>query len=180
MAINFRSLKENIASVIVSLSSKVVIWSDQNAPTPDGDYIALKITSTRFIGGTDWQSKPNADEESETQGDRELVLSVICVSENSMEILLDLIDKLNLNSTLDLLGSKKLAYVDLESDAIDITTNIDSAFESRASMELIFRISKNYSSETVDAVNKVNKIGIEGEVEGENSEDPFIFSMTVE
>ena len=87
MSINIVGLKTALATVINTLTSKKVIWSDQNAPTPDGDYIAMKISSVRFVGGTDYYSKPNAGELSKTQGDREIVLSLTCVSEDGMGIL---------------------------------------------------------------------------------------------
>ena len=54
MSINIVGLKTALATVINTLTSKKVIWSDQNAPTPDGDYIAMKISSVRFVGGTDY------------------------------------------------------------------------------------------------------------------------------
>jgi hypothetical protein len=180
MSINIVGLKTALATVINTLTSKKVIWSDQNAPRPEGDYIAMKISSVRFVGGTDYYSKPNAGELSKTQGDREIVLSLTCVSENGMGILLELINKLELPSNLDLLCQNKLAYVNIESDPVDITTTINKSFETRSVAELIFRISKNYSSDTEDSVSIVNSIGISGGVDGDQQEDPFTIEMTVE
>ena len=179
MSINIVGLKTALATVINTLTSKKVIWSDQNAPTPDGDYIAMKISSVRFVGGTDYYSKPNAGELSKTQGDREIILSLIAVSETSLEILLNLVDKLNLYSNLELLCQNKVAYVGLESEPVDITTIINNSFESRSSAEMVFRISKNYSSATEDAVAAVTSIGIAGEVDGDQVKDPFAINITV-
>jgi hypothetical protein len=179
MSINIVELKTALATVINTLTSKKVIWSDQNAPTPNGDYIAMKISSIRFIGGTDYYSKPNVDELSKTQGDREIVLSLTCVSQDGMGILLELINKLELPSNLDLLCQNKLVYVNIEIDPVDITTTINKSFETRSVAELIFRISKNYSSHTEDSVPIVNSIGISGDV-NDQKEDPFAIEMTVE
>jgi hypothetical protein len=140
----------------------------------------MKISSVRFVGGTDYYSKPNAGELSKTQGDREIVLSLTCVSEDGMGILLELINKLELPSNLNLLCQNKLAYVNIESDPVDITTTINKSFETRSVAELIFRISKNYSSDTEDSVPIVNSIGISGDVDGDQQEDPFTIEMTVE
>lgn len=179
MSINFVDLKTNIASVIVALASVPVIWANQNAPTPNGDYIVLKLPTVRNPGGTDWESKPNAAEEAETQGDREAILSLIAVGETGMDILTNLDSSLNLSSNLELLCQNKLAYVGLESEATDITTIIGNSFETRAASEMIFRISKNYSA-AGDTIPATASIGIDGAVEGENSADPFPIELTVE
>jgi len=179
MSINFIDLKTNIATVITTLTSKPVIWSDQNAPTPNGDYIVLKIPTVRNPGGTDWESKPNATEEIETQGDREVILSLIAVGETGMDILTNLDSSLNLSSNLELLCQNKLAYVGLESEATDITTIIGNSFETRAAAEIIFRISKNYSA-AGDTVPAVTSIDVDGTAQSENSVDPFSIEFTVD
>jgi len=179
MSINTLGLKTALATIINTLTTKAVIWGDQNAPTPNGDYIVLKISSIRVLGATDYESKPDGDEVATTQGDREVLLSLIAVSETSLEILLNLVDKLNLYSNLELLCQNKVAYVGLESEPVDITTIINNSFESRSSAEMVFRISKNYSSATEDAVAAVTSIGIAGEVDGDQVEDPFAINITV-
>jgi hypothetical protein len=180
MSINLTGLKTALGTVINTLTTKAVIWSEQNAPTPNGDYIVMKISAIRVIGATDYESKPDVNEVAVTQGDREVILSLIAVSQSSLEILLNLVDKLNLYSNLDLLCQNKLAYVGLESEPVDITTIINNSYESRSSAELIFRISKNYSSDTEDTVEAVTSIGIEGEVDGDQVKNPFTINMTVE
>lgn len=179
MSINLIQLKSSLALVINTLTNKKVVWSNQNAPTPEGDFIAMKITSIRFIGGTDYYSKPSAGELVKTQGDREVVLSLTCISEDGMEVLLELINKLELPSNLDLLSQNKLAFVNIESDPTDVTTDINKSFETRSVVELIFRISKNYSSNTEDSLPIVNSIGISGEVGGDQQENPFTIEETI-
>ena len=97
-----------------------------------------------------------------------------------MGILLELINKLELPSNLDLLCQNKLAYVNIESDPVDITTTINKSFETRSVAELIFRISKNYSSYTKDSVQVVNSIEISGELGGDQQKDPSTIEITVE
>lgn len=172
-------LKSELATIINTLTSKKIIWSDQNAPTPNGDYIAMKISSIRFLGGTDYYSKPDSNELSKTQGDREIVLSLTCISEDGMGILLELINKLELASNLDLLCQSKIAYVSIESDPIDVTTTINNNFETRCVLQLIFRISKNYSSATEDNIKAINSIEISGEANGKQQSNPFNIEMTI-
>lgn len=180
MAILFNSLRTNLATVINTITGEKVIWSNQNSNTPSGDFILLKITSMRFVGFTDWQSKPNADEKTQTQGDREIVLSIQSISENAMGILLDLLDKLNLNSNIDLLSTNKIAFVDVEGGVNDITTQVGSSFESRAAVDLVFRISKNYSSATEDDTAIVQSIGIGGELTNNALPDPVEIDVVVD
>jgi hypothetical protein len=184
--INIKSLKINTATIIKQLSGLNVIWSNQNANTPAGDFILLKISSFRIIGSTDYESNPIlADQllnkyKITTAGDREFVLSLQCISENSFEILLDLINELRLNKNLEILSEKKLVFVGQEGSVADITTMINGAFENRASVDLIFRISKNYSSEDSYEVEIINKIDINAEITGNSSETPIEFDISVE
>lgn len=179
MAINYILLKTSIVEVIKELTGQIVIWSNQNSNTPSGDFLILKISSVRK-NGNDWEGKPNFLGISETQGDREIVLSIISVSVNSMQILTDLIDKIELNKNSELLTSKKLAYVGLDGDIVDIATQINNSFESRASTELIFRISKNYSSNTENEIEIVESAKINGELNENVLIDPLDISLTIE
>jgi hypothetical protein len=163
MAVNLKDLRTAIYEVITTLTGQEVIWQNQNAPTPAGDFIILKITSLQ-MQGNDWQSSP-IDCIVETQGDREVVLGIIAVSQDAMGILLELENKLELYSTLELMTNAKMAYVGRDGDIIDITTEINGSFESRASVDLRFRISKNYSSPTRDSIKSVEGIGYEGSFE---------------
>lgn len=175
----YKNLQIAIAQVIKQLTSKTVFWSNQNANTPDGDYLALRISSMRFVGATDYESKPDEDGKATTQGDREIVLSIQAISQSAMEILLDLVNKLNLNSNLALLSSKRLAYVGLDGAINDITVQIDKSFETRATVELIFRISKNYSSATEDELDIVESVETSGELSGNGLVDPVEIDLTV-
>lgn len=166
MSIIFTDLKMALAEIVKTLSGVSVIWSNQNAPTPNGEYIAVKIELVRFLGATDYQSKPNSLGKSETQGDRELILSLMSVSDNAVEKLTTFVEKLYLNSSLELFSEKKMAYVGLDSQITDITNNIGGNFETRAFCELLFRISKNYSIAYTDTTDIINNVGIKTTVNG--------------
>lgn len=186
MTVNVKSLKINLATIIKTLTGKNVIWMNQNSNTPAGEFLMLKISSMRMVGFTDYYSKPqikSIEDDTymvDTQGDRELILSIQCISENSMEILLDLVNKLNLNNNLSLLSSKKIAFVDLEGDISDISTMINNSFESRATVDLIFRISKNYSTATDNEIEIVESIGIQGTLDNNGVLDPVAVDLTVD
>lgn len=180
MSINYIGLKTAIVQLIKELTNQNVIWSNQNANTPSGDYLALKLSSLRKDGGLDWEGKPDINGISQTQGDRDVVLSVISVSKDSMQILTDLIDKIELSKNLELLTSKKLAYIGLDGGIVDITTEINNSFETRAVVELLFRISKNYSTNTANTVEIVESVGINGELTGNALVDPIEMNLITE
>jgi hypothetical protein len=185
--ININELKTNLAYVFKTITQIPVIWANQNANTPSGDFILLKISAIRSIGATDYESPPMIDNQQQntykifTNGDREIVLSIQCISENSFEILLDFLNKIRLNkNNIDILNEKKLVFVGVEGDIADITTNINGAFESRASLELIFRVSKNYSSDDTYEVGVVEKIEMDATLQGNASETPIEFDISIE
>lgn len=158
--INYTTLKTNIAEIIVALTSLQVIWQEQNASTPSGDFIMLKIESLQKIGYTDSVLPPNDSGISETQGDREFILNVQCISKDAMQILSEFENKLNLKTSLELLDEAKLAYINQDGDISDITTKIGDRFENRASIDLRFRISKNYSSNTTENVGIIENVNM--------------------
>lgn len=181
--INIKELKINLAKSIKDLTNQNVIWSNQNANTPDGDFILLKISSIRIIGALETQSAPVLIDNQyfiKTFGDVEIVLSVQCISENSFDILLYFLNKLRLNLTSEIFDEKKIVFVGQEGDIIDITTTINGSFENRASVDLLFRISKNYSSEDKYSVGIVEKIGIDASLDGNAKNTPIEFDITIE
>lgn len=181
--INLKSLKINIASVIKELSSKNVIWSNQNANCPSGEFILLKISNFKTINSTDYESESyfsNNKYFTKSNGDREFILNIQCISENCVEILLDLLNKIKLNSNSNVLDEKKLVFVSQDTDIIDITTIINGAYESRASVDVVFRISKNYSSEDINETDIIEKIEIDAVLQDNAKQQPIEFDISVE
>jgi hypothetical protein len=169
--INFNALKTNIALLITDLTSQVVIWGDQNSSTPTGDFIRIKIDNFSKIGFEDWTGHPDDTGIAPTQGDREIILSIQSISINSMQILAELVGDLELQETLGSLREKKLVYVNQEGDITDITTKIGDRFESRAVLNLRFRISRNYTVDNGDNTNYVKTVEIKSKVD--NFEDEY-------
>jgi len=162
MAINFLDLKKSLSTIIRTITNLPFIWSDQNAPTPSGAHLFGKITTIRRIGSTDYESPPDENEVAISQGDRELVLSLMAISKDAMEILTTLDDKMLSAVYQDILTNNNIVYVTLESSPIDITTTIEGSFETRANAEFLFRISKNYGNineVTIPAIQSVGMIG---------------------
>tara|TARA_R110000868_G_scaffold156005_5_gene382686 strand:+ start:67 stop:582 length:516 start_codon:yes stop_codon:yes gene_type:complete len=163
--INFLDLQKDIRDVIVALTGLNVIWSEENGNTPSGDFVLLKINSLDKLYYQDYSGYYNNTlGKAKTQGNREFVLSVQCISKNSMGILAELISQFDLQENYELLG--KLVFVTKDGDINDITTKIDDRFEHRSAVDLRFRISKNYTQDLGDNVSYIETVQIESNING--------------
>lgn len=176
--IDVRVLKTNFATLIYDLLQLPVMWKNQNAPTIQGDSITLNISNMETIGATDYESLPDENEKATMQGDREIILTVDIISESSFELCIDLINKFRLNSAVDALTIRKMAYVRIEAEPSDISNTINNSFENRAYCELRFRISKVYFNENSIDVPVINTIEGVGELYGGGLKtEPYIVNF---
>ena len=63
-----------------------------------------------------------------------------------------------------MLFQNKIAYVKIENEPIDITVQINKSFESRVSVDLVFRISKNFGNSKDLQVKVVEEVSYRGEL----------------
>lgn len=121
-----------------------VIWYTPNAPRPVLDYVTLNINSVNQIGW-DYVPRPTLSSGEVTQvGDREFTLSVQAYGGDVMTVLNNLRSSLQKDSALDTLRSNGIVFVSWF-QINNITELVDSRFEQRASMDVLFRIADTYS-----------------------------------
>lgn len=121
-----------------------VIWYYPNAPMPETTYISLNITTFNKMAW-DYIPRPLDDPGNVTlKGDREITLNVQCYGINPMQILENLRTSVQTEIVKNLLNADGLAYFGTES-IIDLTSLVDSRYESRASVDMYFRIGQQYS-----------------------------------
>lgn len=166
MAINFTDLRTNLFQSIKGLTNLKCYWQQQNAPAFVGDHLALKISTIDSVVGTDYVSKPDENGAVHTAGYREFILNVIAVSPEAMGELINLEIKLNEPFNLNFLNDKGIVFVDAETPPIDITIMRDKNYETRAYMELRFRISKNYCDPAVNTIDIIESAKIDGILTG--------------
>lgn len=119
-----------------------VIWDNQNMPRPTKPYISAKMFAFRAVN-REYIDKPNISGVSNIITHKEFTLSIQCYSDGSIdpiEKLLNLQDSLNKNKYDLLLGNEQIAFVTMLMGPTDTTIKLDTMFESRASMDLLFRI----------------------------------------
>lgn len=121
-----------------------VIYLYNNAPRPTVDYLTLYITNVTQIGW-DWIQQP-IDDTGITQqvGDREFTLQIVAYGGDVLTTLNNLRTSLQKQTVLDSLRANGIVFANWF-QIIDSTTLIDSRFEPRASLDILFRMADIYT-----------------------------------
>lgn len=145
MPIVFSALKTSlynwvIANIPVGMPA---VYYYPNAPRPEVDYVSLQITSLSQIGW-DYVPRPTATPGTVTQvGDREFTFQVQAYGGDVLTVLENLRTSLQKQTVLDTLRANGIVFVN-QFPINDITDLIDTRFEQRATMDILFRISQQY------------------------------------
>jgi len=142
-ALNWATIKTNIFDWIDPLTSSTVIWGRQMAPQPPPQYITLRrIAGPTRLGAED-ELRFNPDTNVFfTAGLREFTLSIQSFGSNAFQDLIDIMAAVEDPDVFESLRAKELALVNTPS-IIDLTQQLETVFEGRASMDLIFRTPDN-------------------------------------
>ncbi len=156
MTISFATVRTNLYNWAIANvpSGMPVIYYYPNAPRPTVDYVTLYISSVVQIG-RDYIQEPTSSTSGITQqvGDREFTLQVQAYGNDPLTVLENLRTSLQKGSVLASLNAVGLVYVNWFPIS-DITDLIDSRFEQRGTMDLLFRLANVYT-DTVGNINTV-------------------------
>ena len=158
MTINFATVRNSLYTWATANvpSTMPVIYLYNNSPRPTVDYVTLYIASVVQIG-RDWIQGPLDNTGSSIDvGDREFTLNLQAYGGDPLTVLENLRSSLQNPSVLDSLKTNGIAYVNWF-PITDTTTLIDSRFEQRASLDLLFRIAQN---QTIN-VGNINTVNVE-------------------
>lgn len=137
--IDYEVIKTSLYNVISSIvTPTTVIFYYPNAPRPANPYITLNIDSLVRVGD-DYIPKPDTDGDSTIVGDREFTLQVQSYGENCLTILEKIRSSLQKPSILDTLRDENIVFVN-SLDITNITALLDTEWEQRGAMDLLFRI----------------------------------------
>lgn len=155
MTIDFNSLRTFLYQWAVANvpTDMPVIFYYPNAPRPTVDYVTLLIQSFNQIG---WDFEPEPTDTPGTVegvGDREFTLQIQSYGGNPMQVLENLRTSLQKTTVLDTLRANGIVFVNWF-PINDITDLVDSRYEQRASMDVLFRIAQTYS-ETLGTIAQV-------------------------
>ena len=148
MTINFNGVRSSlydwaVANIPISMP---VIYLFSNAPRPTVDYVSLYISTVTQIGW-DWTQDP-LDEFgiSKQVGDREFTVQVQAYGGDPLTVLQNLRTSLQKQNVLDSLRAVGIVFVNWF-PINDVTDLIDSRYEQRASMDILFRIADIYTDD---------------------------------
>ena len=146
MALNFATVKTNLYNWAVTQVpvGMPVIWWQPNAPRPTVPYITLFLQSITAVN-QDWTAPDaNASGVVDMKGDRNFTLQVQAYGSDPLTLLENIRTSLQKQTVLDTLRANGVAFY--QSLTInDITDLIDSQFERRAQLDILFGIGQVYT-----------------------------------
>lgn len=150
MPINYATLKTNLYNwaVLVLPANTPIIFLEQNSPRPNVFYVTLFLNPIVAVH-QDWtQSSTNNAGIVEMKGDRQFTLQIQAYGgSDPLTVLENVRSSLQKQSVLDTLRVNGIAFYS-SSDIIDITDLIDSRYEKRASMDILFSVGQTYTDNT--------------------------------
>lgn len=166
MTLDFSVLKTNLYNWATANvpNGMPIIYYYPNAPRPTVDYVTLLISNFSQIA-FDYQTPPtdNAGDVN-LVGDREFTLTIESYGNQPMQVLENLRTSLQKQTVLDSLRANGIVYVQWF-PIVDITDLINSRFEQRSTMDLLFRIAQQYT-DTIGTIAQVQANEIVYNVDG--------------
>jgi len=146
-----------------------VIWAEPNVRRPDEDtYVAMKITSLMIKPGHD-ALIPNSDGSWRVGGQRTFMVSVHAYGAEAQQVLMDLHQSLDVPSIIERFRSNGLAVHNIPT-VTDTSLELETGFEDRATMEVLFGIASD-----VDVVlTNIDNVEMEGELTGTETHETSV------
>lgn len=174
MTIDFMQVRTSLYNWAVANipSAMPVIYLYQNSPRPTVDYITLYIATVDQIGW-DWTQGPlSNDGISQMVGDREFRLQIQGYGGDPVTVLQNLRTSLQKQTVLDTLREDGIVFVNWYS-INDITELVDSRYEQRATMDILFRIADIYS----DGLGVIDTVELQEVLE--NASGDIVYDETI-
>lgn len=146
MPINIETVKTNLynwAKAQLPVNYPVIMFYE-NSPRPPTNYVSINITNYAEIG-QDYTPRPLNNAGNVTQvGDREFTVQIQAYGGNVFDILETLRYSLQKQTVLDTLRVNGIVFVQ-QFPIQDISELVNTLFEKRTSMDILFRIGQSYS-----------------------------------
>lgn len=144
MPLNFETIKTNLYSWATANSGGAsVIFLNENAPRPAQPYVTLFLSSLNQIG-EDYTPESDVNGLVDMVGDREFTLQIQTYGSDCITRLENLRSSLQMQTVLDTLRANGIVFVN-HFGINDLTELLDSRFEKRGAMDVLFRIGQNYT-----------------------------------
>ena len=143
MPLNFETVKTNLYDwVLANCPGCSVIFLNENAPRPAQPYVTLFLSSMNQIG-EDYTPEADINGLVDMVGDREFTLQIQTYGGDCITRLENLRSSLQMQTVLDTLRTNGIVFVN-HFPINDTTELLDSRFETRAAMDVLFRIGQDY------------------------------------
>lgn len=146
MALNFATVKLNLYqwAVTVVPMGMPVIFFEPNAPRPTVPYVSLYLNSIVSVN-QDWtEAEADSTGTVDMKGDRQFTLQVQGYGGDPLTVLENIRTSLQKQTVLDNLRANGIAFYQSLNIA-DITDLVDSLFERRAQLDILFGIAQIYT-----------------------------------
>ena len=156
MSINFSQVRTSLYNwVIANIPEGMpAIYLYSNSPRPTVDYCSIYISSVVQIGW-DYTQDPTDDSGiAQMTGDREFTVQIQCYGDDPLTVLNNLRTSLQKQTVLDSLRAVGVVFANWF-PVNDITALVDSRFEQRGSLDILFRMADLYTDSlgVIDTVN---------------------------
>lgn len=146
MSINYETVKKALYDWMISvipLNMPVIYWQN-NSPRPEIPYVTLFLNNI-VMRNQDWtQPRVNTLADANMKGDRQFTLSIQVFGTNDpLTILENVRSSLQKQSVLDTLRTNGIVFFQSLNIA-DITEILETQFEKRASLDVLFGIGQTY------------------------------------
>ena len=127
------------------VDSQSIILEDPNVRRPEKPYVSFRfLTGPAMVGTTDSRVNNDADDNVDVSGPRRISLSVKAygraIEDNeALQIMSNLHDSLQLREVTDLFNAKNMAVWG-QAAPVDISAELETGIENRASMDVIFGV----------------------------------------
>lgn len=135
---NFSAIKTALHAWAFSTVPVQTIFANQNGNVPPLPFCTLFVQPVAFIGQD--ESSVDIGGVSTYTGQREISVSVQYFGANAMQNAIDLAESLEADAARALLAVDGLVFVDRNSGVNDLSEVLDTGFEERAGIDLMFRI----------------------------------------
>lgn len=147
MTLNIEDVKTDIYDWVVANVpvGMPVIFYFPNSPRPEIPYVSLYLLNFSQIGD-DWVSPPDNIGETDIIGDREFTMTINAYGGDPFTVLENLRSSLQNQAILDTLRANGIVFVQ-QLQINDISALLDTEFEARATMDILFRIAQDNSGD---------------------------------
>lgn len=144
MSLDFETIKTDLYDwALANCPGCSVIFLNENAPRPAQPYVTLFLSTLNQIG-EDYTPGPDTNGLVDMVGDREFTLQIQTYGGDCITRLENLRSSLQMQSVLDTLRANGIVFVH-HFPINDTTELLDSRFEKRGAMDVLFRIGQDYA-----------------------------------